>query len=232
MVNLIVIAVGTEHQMNLGYIARVSMNFGAKELRLVNPKCKIGMSAIKYAKHGVGLLKKSRAYSRIEDATKDTFAIATTAIAGKSGIGASNRLDIDGLAKLARENMHKNVAVVIGRESVGLSKEEISACDACTTLELGSNYNTLNISHALAIILYKLTEKKADDAYAFPAAQFNNLMLLFKKSLDRPSIRNKAVVYGAFEHVLKRANPTKNELETLAIAFAKNSKKPKNKNLA
>ncbi len=225
MVNLIVIAVGTEHQINLGYIARVSMNFGAKELRLVSPKCKIGMTAIKYAKHGSALLKKSKVYGSVDEATRDTFAIATTAISGKSGIGASNRLEIGRLARLVENGRHKNVAVVIGRESVGLSKEEIGACDACTTLELGSNYNTLNVSHALAIILYKLTEKNSDEVYEFPSKQFGNLMLLFRRSLDKPGIRNKDAVYNAFKHVLKRANPTKSELETLAIAFAKKSKK-------
>ena len=51
-----IIIVQPRYQINLGYIARVSKNFGIKQLFFVKPRTKIGHRAIMFSKHARDLL--------------------------------------------------------------------------------------------------------------------------------------------------------------------------------
>jgi len=49
------------------------------------------------------------------------------------------------------------VALVFGRESDGLVNEELVKCDFTVTIPTASEYSSLNLSHAVAVLLYQLT---------------------------------------------------------------------------
>ncbi|MEM0147998.1 MAG: RNA methyltransferase [Candidatus Micrarchaeaceae archaeon] len=221
-----VIVVGIEHQINLGYIARIAKNFGCNGIKLVKPKCKIGKDAIKYSKHGVELLKKAKKYNSLKKAIEGTFSIGTSAIKSKANASMGNSYSIKDISKLVNKNKQKNISIVLGRESIGLKTEEIKECDAIVTLELGKGYDTLNISHALAIILFEMIKNfdKTKDEYEYPKDELNRLLLLFKKMTNKSNIRNKKEVRKVFKRIIKRSNPTRKEMQTLAIAFAENKK--------
>ena len=55
-----------------------------------------------------------------------------------------------------------NIGLLIGRESSGLNNEEINLCDILITIPASKKYPTLNVSHALSIILYELSKKNND----------------------------------------------------------------------
>ena len=61
----------------------------------------------------------------------------------------------------------KRIVLLIGRDDTGLSKEELRECDATIFIGADKDYPVLNISHALAIMLYELTRKKYKKEYAF-----------------------------------------------------------------
>ena len=48
------------------------------------------------------------------------------------------------------------VGTVFGREGTGLNNHELSLCDAIVTIPASKAYQTLNLSHAAAIIFYEL----------------------------------------------------------------------------
>ncbi|MEM0201738.1 MAG: RNA methyltransferase [Candidatus Micrarchaeaceae archaeon] len=230
-----IIAVEPLYQVNIGYIARIAKNFNISDIALVNPRCKIlGKNALKYSKHGSDLLYKAKVFDDLDKAIGKRFAIGTTAIWHKTNKSFYNVYTIDRAAEMLRNNNIKNFCVVIGRESTGLSKEELQRCNMSVMVQTPGDYSTLNISHALSIILYELTKWTTDASierlYA-GSKEIAALETLFGREMRRhKNIRDKIGVERAFRNVLIRANPTKKEINAIAIALSdENAKKTKNR---
>ena len=149
-----VVLVEPEYQQNVGYCARTMVNFGYGDLRIVKG-IKLGMEAVRYSKHGVGLLKKAKKVKTLKSATSGcSIIIGTTALHGEGRDVLRNAIT----PREAADRLigtDAQVALLIGREGTGLTKQEIEMCDFVVRIPTSKEYGTLNISHALAIILYE-----------------------------------------------------------------------------
>ncbi len=230
-----VIIVEPMYQINLGYIARVLGNFGITNMGLVNPKCNYkGKQAIKYSKHAHRILENARVYKDFKSAIKGKLVIGTTAVWHKTEGAMFNVYGMPKVKKFIRHYSNNDAVLVIGRDNIGLTKEELKFCDATIFIEASKDYYTLNISHALAIMLYSLLGGKLHDdypeieaLYARPA-EIIQVKKLFGAYISKNNkIRDKSAVSLAFEHMLKRSNPTKKELRTISIAFGREKRKEK-----
>lgn len=214
-----------KYQINLGYIARVSKNFGVRKLFLVNPRCRhTGKQAIKYSKHARELLQKARICNSISDLDHG-FIIGTTGIWHKTGESFYNVYTLEEAGKMALRagTSGRKVTVLLGRDDTGLTKSELRECDATISLETNKEYPILNISHALAIILYCLSVRNAGHKVSTRGLhlEYRNISTLFKRMVDaNPRIKDKASVRMAFQHVIRRASPTLKELNALSIALS------------
>ena len=56
------------------------------------------------------------------------------------------------------------VGIVFGREGTGLNDHELSLCDAIVTIPASVAYQTLNLSHAAAIMFYELFNSESKNA--------------------------------------------------------------------
>jgi len=228
-----VVIVEPLYPVNLGYIARAAGNFGIKRLYLVNPRCSpTSRQALKYAKHSFSLLKNAVVCKSFESAVRNCFVVGTTALWYKTKDTSYNVYAASKLHKLL--NNKNNVALAVGRDDTGLSKEELSKCDATIFIPTSKKYPTLNISHALAILLYELTkagfepEHNLERLYASPA-ELKVSKDLFKRFVHSKNyIRDKNAVYNAFAHILGRAYPTRKELKALCVAFSANQRRKRN----
>ena len=229
-----VAVVEPRYQINLGYIARVLRNFGMDRLYLVNPRCDYrGKQAIKYSKHAHMLLESARITKSIKDLVRGAFVIGTTGIWSKTDRSFHNVFMLQKAgAMLRRVSTRKRVVLLIGRDDTGLTKEELKACDATVFIGANREYPVLNISHALAIMLYELTSKQYRKDYGFierfyaDAKQQRMALTLFNRLIERNrSIRDKDSVAMAFRHVLSRAMPTRKEINAIAIGLAEKGKK-------
>lgn len=216
-----------KYQQNLGYISRVSKNFGIEKLILISPRCNYkGKEAIKYSKHAKELLENAKILDSIEKLEAD-FIIGTTGIWHKTNASYYNVYGIDKIPKLAKRIGAANAKVVLllGRDDTGLSREELRNCDATIFIPTSKDYPILNISHALAIILSRISEKGKkyefmNDIYAGPKEQ-SELFGLFEKSLKgNNKIRDRESVLMAFRHMVRRSIPTRKEISALSIALA------------
>lgn len=231
-----VAVMGPKYQINLGHIARVSKNFGVKKLLLINPRCNYkGKLAIKYSKHARDLLENARVSGGIR--RENAFVIGTTGIWHKTGNAFYNIYSINEVAAMAKRavSSRKKLVILLGRDDTGLSKDELRMCDATVSIGTDGNYPILNISHALAIILHALSGK-ADVVDGKTYADYNyqkRLFTLFGALVrGNPKIRDKDSVDMAFRHVVRRAVPTKKEVNALSIALAPHKSvksKPKHK---
>lgn len=154
-----VIFVEPETSGNIGAIARTMRNFNSSRLILVNPQCEIDKEAEIRSVHATDVLKNSKTYSNIDKALKEVdFSIGTTAI--ESGDHNLIRLSLRPWELSEEvEQVNGRIGLVLGRESSGLSREELKKCDLTVTTPTNPEYSTLNVSHAAAIILYELYKK-------------------------------------------------------------------------
>jgi len=151
-----VILVEPRTQKNLGSVARVMKNFEFSQLVLINPKCKVGVEARKTAKHAQEILVGAKIKSN-SHLKKYDYLIGTTAILGtdynipRNPINAKQAAEkVGGLEKKIK------VGLLIGREASGLTNEEIEMCDVLINIPSSKRYPTLNVSHAVSILLYEI----------------------------------------------------------------------------
>jgi TrmH family RNA methyltransferase len=221
-----VVAVEPRYQQNLGYIARTMKNFGLGELVLVNPKCNYkGVQAIKYSKHARDVLEGAKVARSLKSASKG-LVIGTTGVWRKADSSFYNIFNLPELRERPSWKHSKEITLVLGRDGTGLSKEEIRDCDALVFIGTDEAYPVMNISHALAIMLYELMLPELSKRYDFEGIRADSkyqerLTRLFDLSIKgNGAIRDKKAVSGAFRRVLRRSTPTKSEINALAIALS------------
>jgi tRNA C32,U32 (ribose-2'-O)-methylase TrmJ len=118
----------------------------------------------------------------VEEAIKDLEYVVGT----KPGKGAP----------LKQFQPRKNMSIMIGRESSGLSNQELNQCDSTIHIETGK-HSSLNQSHATAILLHHFhqKEKQKTDIQQLQAIQDEVGEITMK--------------------LLKRSSPTQQELNAL-----------------
>jgi len=141
---------------NIGMVARVMNNFSLNELIIVNPRVGwINDKSINAAKKANSIISKAKVYNTINDALKKfTFVIATTnrnRFLNKKN--TNNFKDI-----INATNDHKKIAIMFGPENSGLSNEDLRLSDIIFSINTNNISNSLNLSHAVAIISYNLFE--------------------------------------------------------------------------
>ena len=219
--SLRVVMVEPKYQLNLGYVARVMKNFGVRSLYLVNPRCDIkGKKAAQYAKHGRDVLDGAIVVKSLDKATSG-ITFGTTGVWRKSDAAFHKVIPLDALRSMGLRN--RTVTLVIGRDDSGLNRNEIAACDAVLFIAADENYPVLNISHALAVMLYELTvaPKYNFAKYLAGDERISALKRLFAKRIENDGyVRDKKAVAAAFAKVLNRSAPTIEEVNALMAAFS------------
>jgi len=154
---LYIVLVEPKNPGNIGAVARVMKNFEFSNLILVNPKgdhlCK---EALDRATHAKNILKKAKIMD-FKDIRFD-YKIATTAKLGTDYNILRSPSSPEELAKKIKNIAHKKrkIALIFGREDTGLTNKELTTCDFSVTIETSKKYPTMNLSHAVSIVLYAL----------------------------------------------------------------------------
>ncbi|GIR75104.1 MAG: tRNA (cytidine/uridine-2'-O-)-methyltransferase TrmJ [Synechococcus sp.] len=139
--------------LNIGSVARLCANFGVDSLRLVNPRCEVLCDeALRMAVHAAPVLRQATIHPDLQSAISDC----------KRVIATCGRLD-HGLIPL-QPPMQRSVvagrkspyAMVFGREDRGLTNDELRLCQRVLTLHSQAAYPSLNLSHAVAVVLHDL----------------------------------------------------------------------------
>ncbi|VVB76671.1 SpoU rRNA Methylase family protein [uncultured archaeon] len=119
------------------------------------------------------------------------------------------------------------VGLLIGRDDIGLTKEEIAKCDLLAFIGADPGYPVLNISHALAIMLYLMKRKglrtayneMAPDAGKLDRRELDKLFEVFDGLVARKHIRDKPSVSNSFRRLIRAARPDRRELHAIITAL-------------
>ena len=223
-----VILVEPESGGNIGSIARLMKNFGLKDLWLVNPKARIGEEAKAFASNAQNILDSMHNTKSIDEALGNIgYVVGTTSIAAK----CSSNIIRTAITPLEFAHTVKTikggVALLLGRESRGLSNKELAKCDIVVTIPSNPDYRTLNVASASAIIFYELwkstiTNRRGHTEEANQECRKRLLMNFDQicQSLCLP-LHKKKLTREAFKNVISRAFISNREATLMIGIFRK-----------
>jgi TrmH family RNA methyltransferase len=111
------------------------------------------------------------------------------------------------------------IGIVFGREDIGLLNEEIEKCDLLVKIPTSEKYPSLNLSHAVCLVLYELYANKCIEKEPRPAGKIEKENLYrcigeLLDSIDYPSHKRKNTEI-MIERIIGRAMLGKWEYHTL-----------------
>jgi tRNA/rRNA methyltransferase len=151
-----------QYPINVGHIARLMKNFGLKSLYFVRPHFDKAEAA-KYSTHGNDILVAAKTVTWRQLTKKFDVLIGTTAIQATSRLNILREsISAEHLARIIHESSTKDFCILLGRESSGLNNEELKMCNLVVTIDTKTNYRTMNVAHALAILLYEISKLQSE----------------------------------------------------------------------
>jgi tRNA/rRNA methyltransferase len=150
-----IILVEPQSPGNIGMVCRAMGNFGAGDLRLVNPCNHLHLEAHKFAVGAAPLLGAARVYDSLAAALADLdITIAATRRAGKLRGGLRPVVE---MAELLGEGENKRVGLVFGREDAGLTTAEVALCSHGAFIPSDPACGSLNLAQAVLVFLYEFS---------------------------------------------------------------------------
>ncbi|MBS7658698.1 MAG: RNA methyltransferase [Candidatus Bathyarchaeia archaeon] len=221
-----VVLVEPEYEANIGYIARVMKNFGLNELYLVKPRVNLGSKALIFSAHAQDIVNKAVIVNSIQEAIKGVdIVVGTTAKPAKSERNILRLVVKPEEAAMKINTLNSKVALLFGRESSGLTNEELSLCDLVLFIPASEEYPTLNVSHAAAIVFYEFYKNKYSKESKLKLEKnhlvrlinvFNEVLL----KLNMPTYKVK-LAQMAFHKMLLKGITTSREATLLLGVFRK-----------
>lgn len=217
--------------VNVGHVARLMKNFGYKKLYFIKPSFDRA-EAVKYSTHGKDVLAAAKTATMEQMRKKFDVLIGTTAIRATSRLNVVREsIGAEQMARIINDGDGKDFCIVLGREASGLNNQELAMCDLVTLIDTKTKYRTMNIAHALAVLLYEISRlkptppgKKARKNIE-PASQQDIDLLL--RYLDRVAqagnydLHKKPLLEAAVKRLLAKGAPTEKDAMLLVSLFRK-----------
>ncbi len=238
--SIVVALVEPQYETNVGYVARIMKNFGYNQLYVINPSFDKERAAI-FATHGKDILASSKISTLGELRKKFDVLVGTTALPAYSRLNIfRNSITVVRLAEIIKDvGVEKDFCIILGRESSGLNNRECEMCDLIVTIDTKTDYKTMNISHALAILLYEISKSLPeltlrDDKKMMTIRRSNTLATKQEIDLLINYVKEVAtkcgydehkqpMLYSAVQRILVRAIPTSKEVMLLVSLFRKSA---------
>lgn len=158
-----VVLVGTTHPGNIGATARAMHTMGLAELTLVAPREFPSDEATARAAGADAILENARVCATLE-AGLEGCSFVVGASARLRGLQWPLLTPREAAPRLLAEAQHGAVAVMFGRESSGLTNEELARCHALLNIPSNPDYSSLNLAMAVQIVAYELRLAMLGDA--------------------------------------------------------------------
>ncbi len=158
--DLRVVLVEPRYAANVGSVARVCANFGVTDL-VITGDLELTDPARIMSVHAEALLDEAE---RVPDLAAGLS--PADSVVGFTAITSEDANDHlrDGLTlpQLADRlpRMDQRTALVFGREDYGLFNDELAACDIVCEIPVHPEYTSMNLSHAVAVVLYEVVGRQ------------------------------------------------------------------------
>ena len=152
--------------VNIAHVVRGLKNFGFKDLRLVEPR-EYDAFRVEGIAHQTGdLLARARVYDALDAALADCVHVVGFTARGRTAKRNLQR-PRDAAAEVTALADAGPVALLFGREDKGLSNDALDRCHRVVTIPTEAAYSSLNLGHAVIVMLYELALARGAEDLAF-----------------------------------------------------------------
>lgn len=154
--NIKIVLVETSHTGNMGSAARAMKTMGLTNLCLVNPVIKPDSQSISLAAGASDIIKQAQIFSSLEAAVADCSLVIGTSARARSLQWPNLTPKECGDKIIAEACRHAQVALVFGRERVGLTNDELQKCHFHVSIPANPDYSSLNLAMSVQVLSYEI----------------------------------------------------------------------------
>jgi len=152
--------------VNIAHVVRAMKNFGVRDLRLVRPREYDAYRVEGIAHQTQDVLARVRLCDDLDAALADCVHVAGFTARERSAKRNLQRPRAAAAELLALAETGPT-ALLFGREDRGLSNEALDRCHRVVTIPTAPAYASLNLGHAVTLMLYELALARGDEARPF-----------------------------------------------------------------
>jgi len=171
--------------VNIAHVVRALKNFGFRDLRLVRPREYDAFRIEGIAHQSQDILARVARYDQLDDALADCVHVVGFTSRERSAKRNRQRPRA-AAAEILDQSEAGAVALLFGREDKGLSNDALDRCHRIVTIPTTPDYPSLNLAHAVVLMLYELALARGDESRPFkrprrtaPPAPVEDLERLF-----------------------------------------------------
>lgn len=203
--NIRIVLINTFHPGNIGAAARAMKNMGLSKLYLVEPRIYPSEEADSRAAGAKDVLDNAVVIDTLEEAISDCQLVI--------GTSARNRafdlpiFDARSCAeKVIGEATQGNVAIIFGRETMGLHNHELEQCNYHVYIPANPEYPVLNVSAAIQLVCYEIWQASQQNNKPEPEAEYplHKEMQLFYEHLESALRKTRFIIPQHEGKVMKK----------------------------
>lgn len=160
---MIVVLHEPQQLANIAHVVRAMKNFGVTDLRLVAPAEYDAYRIEGIAHRSADILERVRVFDMLAEALADCVHVAAFSARGRTAKHTVQR-PREAAADLLTLAEEGPVALLFGREDKGLTNEALDLAHRTVTIPSSPEYPSLNLGHAVALMLYELALARGAEA--------------------------------------------------------------------
>lgn len=225
-----IVLVGTQDGANVGSVCRAMKTMGITRLVLVGDREYDENRVRTLALHARDVWERAIRYESLSEAlATSVLTVASTRRQGK--FRKDSVMNPQQLATRVQKTGEGLVSIVFGRESDGLTDEEVAQCSAVVNIPTSDDFPSLNLSQAVQIItftLYDTIKTWAVEAVPVDQARCEQAAANATTAMDEigyfKQAHEKLWTYRFLRDVFVRASLSESEIQKMEKVFEKMSK--------
>lgn len=225
--NIRIVMVNTSHPGNIGAVARVMKNMSLSSLYLVEPRHFPSEEANARSSGALDILQNAVVCESLEQAVADCELVIGTSARERSADWPvlNPRQNANKLVETARQSQ---VALVMGRESSGLTNQELDLCQYLVHIPSNPDYNSLNVAMAVQVFAYEIylqmqttleqNDESDEEVAVLTSEQMQNFFVHLEQTLldiDFLDERRSELLMRRLRQLFYRARPSQDEMNIL-----------------
>ncbi|MGB0205833.1 MAG: tRNA (cytosine(32)/uridine(32)-2'-O)-methyltransferase TrmJ [Neptuniibacter sp.] len=185
--NIRVVLINTFHPGNIGAAARAMKNMGLSQLYLVEPEIFPSKEADSRAAGAKDLLESAVVVETLEEAIADCQLVIGTSARTQRTFDLPLLPAREGAEQIVGEAKSGQVALVFGRETMGLHNHELQQCNIHVYIPANPEYPVLNVSQAIQLLCYEIFMAAENKSYKSVQEEYprQKEMSLFYEHLEK-----------------------------------------------
>lgn len=156
--NINIVMIQTSHTGNIGAAARAMKVMGLSKLYLVKPKSLPDEQSIAMSSNATDILENAIIVDTLSEAIADSQLVVGTSARHERTLSwdiQDSRSCGKHIAQHINSQSNAKVSILFGRESSGLTNDELAVCQKLVHIPTNPDYSSLNIASAIQILSYE-----------------------------------------------------------------------------